>query len=918
MKIISMVAAVIMIIGLLPAAGSVARAAETYKVTLIAYDNTNGTEEAGGEVAFSDTGKGSTISGDYDENSSRTIGVYPADNYKFTGWAKDTPTGEIVSSENPYTFTVTENVTLYALFESDESAPAADYTLTGVTHQASGYYSTDGEEETWYYAQFDSAPVLEWEGDGVDCSYLATPFHIDSSLDSGLHYEPKDGETYYFAYYIFPNSSVDLSIDFSKVDDSKVNVTLEGFELQLIKNEQGIIEGPTDCLWLLFSAVKTASAPAATYPVWVGATQVTDANKNDILEDGGKAKFDPATNTLTLNNPAISGEHYYSAIYAQGIDLTMEGSASFGGSDVGVYVSDGSLSLNGDFTIFGDTALFVKSDITVTGGKVTVNGDYKGIEMNAYDSTLTVTGGELEVTGRDGIIGYNGGSNLKVEGGTVTIDAENTAIDLLNATFSGGTVTAQGGDFGIDLSGTLTIENGITSVTADGIDSAVNSKGITIGDQLIIKEPEGGKISDDGRNIKNADNQFAATHVVIVPGAATTYTVTFDANGGTPVPAAQTVTDGEKAVKPEDPSKEGVEFGGWYRDSEMTEPFDFDTPITGDVTLHASWNQYIASINIVKVWDDNDDAAGKRPDSIDVKVLADGTEITTATLTRDKGWKTLFVYASGTPDVELTCEEIVPEGYTLLSNVRKDATITLTNQYGVTPPAPAVYKVTFDANGGSGSMSDMTVNEGEKLTLPDNGFTAPADKEFDKWDVGAPGEMIDVTGDMTVKALWKDKGAEPGPEPEPTPEPEPEPTPAPTAEYHHEHNFVWQVTRKATPTVDGEMIYTCKECGAVAQRLPISGYAAFNEDAANKIKNAKPGAEVVISTQKWISLYSIAWNELAKRPDVKLVIDYQDKGKTYEVVIPAGTDVKMLMNNEGYAGFLFLSGKFGRHQIKVY
>ena len=899
MKIISMMAAVIMIIGLLPAAGSVVRAAETYRVTLIAYDNTNGTEEAGGEVAFSDTGKGSTISGDYDENSSRTIGVYPAENYKFTGWAKDTPTGEIVSSENPYTFTVTENVTLYALFESDESAPAADYTLTGVTHQASGYYSTDGEEETWYYAQFDSAPVLEWEGDGVDCSYLATPFHIDSSLDSGLHYEPKDGETYYFAYYIFPNSSVDLSIDFSKVDDSKVNVTLEGFELQLIKNEQGIIEGPTDCLWLLFSAVKTASAPAATYPVWVGSTQVTDANKTDILEDGGKAKFDPATNTLTLNNPTISGEHYYSAIYAQGIDLTMEGSASFGGSDVGVYVSDGSLSLNGDFTIFGGTALFVKSDITVTGGKMTVNGDHTGIEMNAYDSTLTVTGGELEVTGRDGIIGYNGGSNLKVEGGTVTIDADKTAIDLLNATFSGGTVTAEGNAFGIVLHNKLTIENGITSVTADGSNTAVDCKGISIGDQLIIKEPEGGKISDDGTNIKNEDGTIA-THVLIVPGAAVTHTVTFESNGGTPVPAAQTVADGEKAVEPEKPSREGLEFGGWYRDSEMTEPFDFDTPITGDITLYARWNQYIADINIVKVWDDNDDAAGKRPDSIDVKVLADGTEITTATLTRDKGWKTLFVYASGTPDVELTCEEIVPEGYTLLSNVRKDATITLTNQYGVTPPAPAVYKVTFDANGGSGSMSDMTVNEGEKLTLPDNGFTAPEGKEFDKWDAGVPGEQIEVSADMTVKALWKDK------EPAPT---EPE--------HHHEHNFVWEVTKQPTPEEDGEMVYACTVCGTVSQRLPISGYVAFNEDAAAKIRNAHYGAEVLIRTEKWISFYSVVWDELAKRPDVSLAIDFRSLDKMYEVVVPAGTDVKALKNEEGYAGFLFLSGRFGRRQLQV-
>ncbi len=218
-----------------------------------------------------------------------------------------------------------------------------------------------------------------------------------------------------------------------------------------------------------------------------------------------------------------------------------------------------------------------------------------------------------------------------------------------------------------------------------------------------------------------------------------------------------------------------------------------------------------------------------------------------------------------------------------------------------------VFTVTFDSNGGSGTMDAAKVNEGEKYSLPENGFTAPENKEFDKWDAGAPGDLIEVTGDITVKAVWKD---------EPTPEPEPEPVP--TAEYHHEHNYVWQVTREATPTVDGEMVYACTECGAVAQRLPISGYIAFNEDAAAKIRNAKSGQEVVITTEKWISFYSVVWNELAKRPDVRLVIDYKDNGKMYEVVIPPAASVSSLMNEEGYAGFLFLSGKFGRQQIRVY
>lgn len=44
------------------------------------------------------------------------------------------------------------------------------------------------------------------------------------------------------------------------------------------------------------------------YGLWVGNTPVNEDNKDDILNDGGKAKFDPATNTLTLNDSTIEGE----------------------------------------------------------------------------------------------------------------------------------------------------------------------------------------------------------------------------------------------------------------------------------------------------------------------------------------------------------------------------------------------------------------------------------------------------------------------------------------------------------------------------------------------------------------------------------------------------------------------------------
>ena len=65
----------------------------------------------------------------------------------------------------------------------------------------------------------------------------------------------------------------------------------------------------------------------------------------------------------------------------------------------------------------------------------------------------------------------------------------------------------------------------------------------------------------------------------------TKYTVTFDSKGGSPV-ATQPVENGERAIEPKDPSKDGVIFGGWYNGEN---PFHFSTAITSNITLTAKW-----------------------------------------------------------------------------------------------------------------------------------------------------------------------------------------------------------------------------------------------------------------------------------------------------------------------------------------
>lgn len=76
---------------------------------------------------------------------------------------------------------------------------------------------------------------------------------------------------------------------------------------------------------------------------------------------------------------------------------------------------------------------------------------------------------------------------------------------------------------------------------------------------------------------------------------------------------------------------------------------------------------------------------------------------------------------------------------------------------------PITYTVTFESNGGTGTMADVPGVSGE-YTLPENGFTAPDGKQFKAWSVDgvekAVGDKITVTANTTVTAVWENISAE--------------------------------------------------------------------------------------------------------------------------------------------------------------
>ena len=77
------------------------------------------------------------------------------------------------------------------------------------------------------------------------------------------------------------------------------------------------------------------------------------------------------------------------------------------------------------------------------------------------------------------------------------------------------------------------------------------------------------------------------------PSAATEHwrcTVTFNANGHGTAPASQTLwSNYDKATAPTAPTANGCIFQGWYTEAECINQWDFNTVVTGDMTLYAKW-----------------------------------------------------------------------------------------------------------------------------------------------------------------------------------------------------------------------------------------------------------------------------------------------------------------------------------------
>ncbi|MCR5543407.1 MAG: InlB B-repeat-containing protein [Eubacterium sp.] len=69
--------------------------------------------------------------------------------------------------------------------------------------------------------------------------------------------------------------------------------------------------------------------------------------------------------------------------------------------------------------------------------------------------------------------------------------------------------------------------------------------------------------------------------------------VTFDTRGGSSVDP-QYVIPGERASKPDDPTKDGLVFKRWCSDEELTTEYNFSSSVNADTTVYAEWYAQMA------------------------------------------------------------------------------------------------------------------------------------------------------------------------------------------------------------------------------------------------------------------------------------------------------------------------------------
>ena len=427
---------------------------------------------------------------------------------------------------------------------------------------------------------------------------------------------------------------------------------------------------------------------------------------------------------LTLH--ATAPRNVYGIFAKEGIEISapleMDVATSNNGSVYGIYTEGGAISLSvGEKTITagsGSTgaayAVYNNVQASSTGadngkidirGKLTVTLNQDGTNYGIYTGSgglITLEDATANISGKFDTVIYNNNGNVVIK---------NSPDVTLISTISGGKgVYARYG-------GNLRIENSTVTVSAKDITANVEKGKLFIKDSIVDL-----KLDDTWHLVVKTDSN--AENTIDLSG---TGSVTLTALGNQ---NSAMINDGKVTVTPGTKLEKGTpnvnSYSGAYDTASNTTVLKFVHDAAASTTYTVSF-----------------DANGGTGTMADVTGVS-GEYTLPANGFTAPGGKQFKAWSVG------GSEKAVGDKITVTANT----TVT-----AVWENIPVVtYTVSFDANGGTGTMADVTGVSGE-YTLPANGFTAPGGKQFKAWSVGgsekAVGDKITVTANTTVTAVWE-------------------------------------------------------------------------------------------------------------------------------------------------------------------
>ncbi len=243
-------------------------------------------------------------------------------------------------------------------------------------------------------------------------------------------------------------------------------------------------------------------------------------------------------------------------------------------------------------------------------------------------------------------------------------------------------------------------------------------------------------------------NVSTTLYAVWSKNAATTYTVSYNANGGSGAPSSQTKTQGVTlTLSSTKPTRSGYSFLGWSTSSTATSPSYYaggSYTTNASATLYAVWSKNAATTYTVSY---NANGGSGAPSS------QTKTEGVTLYLSTTEPYRANYEFLGwSTSSTATTPTYYAGSAYTA------NASRTL---YAVWKYSPASYTVSYNANGGSGAPSSQRKTYDVDLALS---YTEPTRSGYDfkGWATSSlatsatyqPGDIYTANASVTLYAVW--------------------------------------------------------------------------------------------------------------------------------------------------------------------